>query len=147
MTTSHSADIEEVEAASRSFYAALSVLDDGIRMEAVWANTPYVTYVGPSSRSVIVGWDAQKRYWNSFNTIFAARKVSIAEARVHVVGNLAWQIGLEVGNALMKDGTTREIDWIVTNVLEKIDGLWLMVSHHAQPKPDRLGVLRYPPGA
>ena len=64
-----------------------------------------------------------------------ARSVSIAEAHVHVVGNLAWQVGLELGHALMKDGTRREIDWIVTNVFEKIDGLWLMVSHHAQPKP------------
>jgi ketosteroid isomerase-like protein len=135
MTTSHNADIEDVEAASQSFYTALSVLDDGTRMAAVWASTSYVTYVGPSSTSIIVGWDAQKRYWKSFNTEFVARSVSIVDAHVHVVGNLAWQIGLEVGHALMKDGTTREIDWIVTNVFEKTDGLWLMVSHHAQSKP------------
>jgi len=135
MTTSHSADIEDVETASKSFYTALSVLDDGTRMEAVWANTPYVTYVGPSSTSIIVGWDAQKRYWSSFNDEFAARSVSIANAHVHVVGNLAWQIGLEVGHALMRDGATRNIDWVVTNVFEKIDGRWLMVSHHAQPRP------------
>ena len=136
MTTSHSADdIEDVEAASQSFYKALSVLDDGTHMEAVWANTPYVTYVGPSSTSVIVGWDAQKRYWKSFNTEFAARTVSIADAHVHVVGSLAWQVGREVGHALMNDGITREIDWIATNVFEKIDGRWFMVSHHAQPKP------------
>jgi hypothetical protein len=72
MTTSHSSDIEDVEAASLSFYTALSVLDDGTRMEAVWANTPYVTYVGPNSRSIIVGWDAQKQYWKSFNTSWRA---------------------------------------------------------------------------
>ena len=135
MTASHSADIEDVEAVSQSFYTALSALDDGTRMEAVWANTPYVTYVGPSSTSIIVGWDAQKRYWNSFNSEFAARSVSIVDAHIRVVGNLAWQIGLEVGHARMKDGIVRNIDWIVTNVFEKIDGLWFMVSHHAQPKP------------
>ena len=135
MTTSHTADIEDVEAASLSFYTALSVLDDGTRMEAVWANTPYVTYVGPSSTSIIVGWDAQKRYWKSFNTEFVSCQVAITDAHVHVVGNLAWQIGLEVGHALMRDGTTRNIDWVVTNVFEKIDGRWLMVSHHAQPRP------------
>lgn len=134
MTTSPSADIEGVRAASQSFYAALPALDDGTRMEAVWANTPYVTYVGPSNTSIIVGWDAQKRYWKLFNNEFVARSASIADAHIRVVGNLAWQIGLEVGHALMKDGTTRNIDWIVTNVFEKIDGRWLMVSHHVQPK-------------
>jgi len=134
MIAARSGDVEGVEAASQSFYAALSVLDDGTRMEAVWANTPYVTYVGPSSTSIIVGWNAQKQYWKSFNTEFVARSVSIVDTHVHVVGTLAWQIGVEIGHAMMKDGTRREIDWIVTNVFEKIEGLWLMVSHHAQPK-------------
>jgi ketosteroid isomerase-like protein len=135
MMTLRSAVIEGVTEASQSFYAALSVLDDGTCMEAVWASRPYVTYVGPNSTSIIVGWEAQKRYWKSFNTQFMARSVSIAEAHIHVVGDLAWQIGLEGGHALMKDGTTRNIDWFVTNVFEKIDALWLMVSHHVQPKP------------
>jgi hypothetical protein len=27
------------------------------------------------------------------------------------------------------------VDWIATNVYEKIDGNWLTVSHHVQPKP------------
>jgi ketosteroid isomerase-like protein len=131
---SHAADIESVKAASKAFYAALRVLDNGTLMQAVWANRPYVTYVGPESTSVIVGWNEQKRYWEAFNKEFAARCVSIAEAYVHVVGNLAWEIGSEVGYAQMKDGATRNIDWIVTNVFEKIDGLWVMVSHHVQPR-------------
>jgi ketosteroid isomerase-like protein len=135
MTASGSTDIEAVRAASRSFYAALLVLDDGTRMEAVWANKPYVTYVGPSSTTVIVGWEEQKRYWKIFNSEFDARSVSIANAQIRVVGNLAWEVGLEVGHARIKDGTTRKIDWFVTNVFEKIEGRWLTVSHHAQPKP------------
>jgi ketosteroid isomerase-like protein len=140
MTTPHDVAIEGVKAASNAFYAALPVLDDGTLMQTVWANEPYVTYVGPSSLSVIVGWDEQKRYWKSFNSEFAARSVSIAGARIHVVRDLAWEIGTEVGHARMKDGTARNIDWIVTNVFEKRDGLWRMVSHHAQPKPlDRSG--------
>jgi ketosteroid isomerase-like protein len=135
MTMPHAADIESVKVASTAFYAALPVLDDGTLMQTIWANRPYVTYVGPRSTSVIVGWDEQKRYWEAFNKEFVARRVSIAEAHIHVVGDLAWEIGSEVGYARMKDGTTRSIDWIVTNVFEKIDGLWVMVSHHVQPKP------------
>ena len=47
--------IAAVAAASNAFYAALSVLDDGTCMETVWANAPYVTYVGPDSTSVTTG--------------------------------------------------------------------------------------------
>jgi hypothetical protein len=35
----------------------------------------------------------------------------------------------------MKDGGTLKTDYIVTNVYEKIDGRWHIVSHHVQPKP------------
>ena len=57
------ADVEGVKAASKAFYAALAALDNGASMEKVWAHTPYVTYVGPRSKTIIVGWDAQKKYW------------------------------------------------------------------------------------
>jgi hypothetical protein len=128
-------DNEAVRAASKAFYSALSVLDDGSAMEKIWARTPYVTYVGPQSKSIIVGWDAQKQYWSDFNKLFSQRAVSLVDDRIHVNGNLAWEIGVETGQAQMKDGTTRKVDWIVTNVYEKLGGQWFMVSHHVQPRP------------
>jgi hypothetical protein len=51
-------DLEGVKAASNAFYAALAVLDGGAAMEKVFAHTPYITFVGPRSKSIIVGWDA-----------------------------------------------------------------------------------------
>jgi len=129
------ADIEGVKAASKAFYQAVVVVDDGAAMEKVWAQTPYVTYIGPRSTAIIVGWEAQKKYWTEFNKPFAQRTVALVDAHVRVVGNLAWEIGAERGLAQMKDGTTRKVDWMVTNVYEKIDGRWLTVSHHVQPKP------------
>src|SRR5262249_43961812 len=117
------------------FYAALSVLDDGSAMEKVWARAPYVTYVGPQNKSIIVGWDAQKKYWNEFNKLFLRRSVSLVDVHIHVNGNLAWEIAAESGQAQLSDGRTRTVDWLVTNVYEKIDGRWLVVSHHVQPKP------------
>lgn len=129
------ADIEGVRAASQAFYATLAILDDGTAMEKVWARTPYVTYVGPQSKSIIVGWDAQKKYWEDFNKRFSQRSVSLVDVHIHVNGDLAWEIGFETGQAQMKDGSTRQVDWIATNVYEKIDGRWLLVSHHVQPKP------------
>ena len=130
-----SADIAGVKAASHAFYTALSVLDDGSAMEKVWARASYVTYVGPKNTSIIVGWPAQKKYWEDFNKLFRHRSVSLVDVHVHSVGNLAWEVGAETGQAQLTDGTTRKVDWLVTNVYEKIDGRWLVVSHHVQPKP------------
>lgn len=128
-------DVAGVAAASKAFYEALVVIDDGSAMAKVWAQTPYITYVGPRSTSVIVGWEAQKKYWGEFNTAFAHRSVKLVDSQLRVVGNLAWEIGTESGLAQMKDGSQRKVDWIVTNVYEKIGDRWLTVSHHAQPKP------------
>ena len=133
--TQQAADVDGVKAASKAFYEAVVVVDDGAAMEKVWAQTPYVTYVGPRSTAIIVGWEAQKKYWIEFNKPFAQRTVALVDAHVRVVGNLAWEIGAESGLAQMKDGSTRKVDWMVTNVYETIDGRWLTVSHHVQPKP------------
>ena len=130
------ADMEGVKAASKAFYAALSVSDNGEAMEKVWAHTPYVTYVGPRSKSITVGWEAQKKYWVEANKLFSQRNVTLSDQQIHVNGNLAWEMGQETGDVKMKDGGTWKVDLIVTNVYEKLDGRWLIVSHHVQPKPE-----------
>jgi ketosteroid isomerase-like protein len=129
------ADTDGVKAASKAFYAALAVIDNGEAMEKVWAHTPYVTYVGPRAKTIIVGWDAQKKYWADTNKLFAQRNVSLSDQHIHVNGNLAWEMGQETGDVKMKDGSTPKTDYIVTNVYEKTNGRWLIVSHHVQPKP------------
>jgi ketosteroid isomerase-like protein len=128
-------DVEGVKEASKNFYAALAVLDNGEAMEKVWAHTPYVTYVGPRHTSVLVGWDAQKKYWPEANGLFTQRNVTLSDQHIHVNGNLAWEMGQETGEQKMKDGRSPKLDYLVTNVYENIDGKWLIVSHHVQPKP------------
>jgi ketosteroid isomerase-like protein len=129
-------DVEGVKAASKAFYAALTVLDDGSAMEKVWAHAPYVTLVGPRSKSILVGWDGQKKYWEESNKRFSQRNGVLLDQHVHVNGNLAWEMGQESGDNKMKDGSMSKNDYIVTNVYEKQgNGNWLIVSHHVQPKP------------
>src|SRR5262249_34913464 len=70
-------DVDGVKAASKAFYAALATLDNGEAMEKVWAHTPYVTYVGPRAKTIIVGWDAQKKYWVDTNKLFSQRDVTL----------------------------------------------------------------------
>jgi len=128
-------DIEGVKTASKGFYAALAVLDNGEAMDKIWAHTPYITFVGPRSKSVIVGWDDQKKYWQKNNKLFLQRDVVLPDPQIHVNGNLAWEIGREAGDVKMSNGGIHRSSHMVTNVYEKIEGRWLIVSHHAQPTP------------
>lgn len=129
------ADVDGVKAASHAYYAALGVADNGAAMEKVWAHTPYITYVGPRSTSIIVGWEPLKKMWEELNSITAERKIAVSDAHIHVNGNLAWEMAQETGSAKFKDGREVKINSLVTNVYEKLDGRWLIVSHHVQPKP------------
>jgi ketosteroid isomerase-like protein len=127
-------DMAGAKAASDAFYAALPVLDDGTAMSKVWAHTPYVTFVGPRSQKIVVGWDDLAKYWAKANTLFKTRGAKLVESHIHVVGTLAWEVGHEMGENVMADGTPGVSDWITTNVFEKqADGSWLSVSHHVQP--------------
>ncbi len=129
-------DLEGVKAASKAFYSALAVIDDGTAMEKVWAHTPYVTLVGPRSKSILVGWDGQKKYWEESNKRFSQRNAVLLDPQVHVNGNLAWEMGQESGENKLRDGSMTKNENMVTNVYEKqANGRWLIVSHHAQPKP------------
>jgi ketosteroid isomerase-like protein len=128
-------DVDGVKAASKAFYAALAVLDNGEAMEKVWAHAPYITYVGPRAKSIIVGWDALNKYWQDTNKLFSERKPALSDQHIHVNGNLAWEMGQESGTQKLKDGKEGPIDYITTNVYEKIADRWLIVSHHVQPKP------------
>ena len=63
------AEIAKVKAADQAFYVALSARDLKA-MEAVWAQKPYDTNIGPRSKTVSVGYeDAVSTYWaKAFDT-------------------------------------------------------------------------------
>lgn len=128
-------DVDGVKAASAAFYEALAAKDRGVVMAKVWAHTPYVTYVGPRSKTITVGWEEVGKYWQRTEAVFSAIDVTLSEQLIHVKGDLAWEMGQESGALTFADGRQGKIDFLVTNVYERLDGRWLMVSHHVQPKP------------
>ena len=134
VSPSRADDTSDAMAASDAFYAALSTLDDGSAMADVFAQSPYVTFVGPMSKDIIVGWPALNAYFKQANARFKSRTVQITKRTLRVNGNLAWEVGIETGESEFQDGTKMPTNWVVTNVLEKqADGKWLLVSHHVQP--------------
>jgi ketosteroid isomerase-like protein len=129
-------DVEAVTATSKAFYVALAALDGGVAMAKVWAQVPYITYAGPEDKGITVGWGAQHDLWQILDRRYKKRTISLNQQFIHVNGPLGWEMGNESGEVVVQGGAIFKVDSIVTNVFERQpDGRWLMVSHHAQPKP------------
>lgn len=125
-------DVDRVHAASQVFLAAISARDIGA-MDKVWAHESYVAFMGPLSTTLVVGWDGVRKAWEMRFNQFDRVTVSLAGSHVHTNGAVAWAVGVEKVRLLRKNGETLSFDAFVTNVFEKRDGRWLMVSHQATP--------------
>lgn len=125
-------DADRVNAASQVFMAAIAARD--IRaMDKVWAHEPYVTFIGPLSTTVVVGWDCVRKAWEMRFGQFDRVTISSADSHLRIDGRVAWAVGIERTQLLRKDGGILGFDAFVTNVFEKRNGRWLLVSHHATP--------------
>jgi ketosteroid isomerase-like protein len=125
-------DTERVTAANQVFVAAIAARDIDA-MDKVWAHESYVTFIGPLSTMVVVGWDGVRKAWEMRFSQFDRVTISLAESHVHTNGKAAWTVGIEKVHLLRKSGHTLNFDVFVTNVFEKRDGRWLIVSHQATP--------------
>jgi ketosteroid isomerase-like protein len=125
-------DIERVNAASQVFIAAIAARDISA-MDALWAHEPYVTFIGPLSTVVVVGWDGVRKAWAMRFGQFDKVTISATEPHIRTNGKVAWAVGMERTQLLRKDGKTVAFEAFVTNVFENHDGRWLMVSHHSTP--------------
>jgi ketosteroid isomerase-like protein len=131
-----SADIGAVKAAHLGFLAAVSARDSKA-IEAVWANKPYVVNIGPRSKTASVGFvDAVSSYWPRTFSRFSAIKVTAPSvAQIRTDGKLGWVVGKEAIVGTTTSGKSVKFEVFVTNLFEKEDGRWLLVSHHAQRIP------------
>ena len=125
-------DVEDVNAASQVFIAAISARDISA-IDKVWAHEPYATFIGPLSTTVVVGWDSVRKAWEMRFGQFDRVAISSAESHVRTNGQAAWAVGIEKVQLLRKNGDTLSFDAFVTNVFENREGHWLIVSHQATP--------------
>jgi ketosteroid isomerase-like protein len=126
------ADIQAINTASQAFVAAIAARDIDA-MDKLWAHEPHAVFIGPLSTTVVVGWDGVRKAWLMRFGQFDRVTISLAESHVRTNGDAAWVVGIEKVELLRKDGRTLSFDAFVTNVLEKRNGRWLVVSHHATP--------------
>jgi ketosteroid isomerase-like protein len=129
-------DVEKVKAASQAFYAALNARDQNA-MAKVYAHTPYVAYIPPVGSDIAVGWEAVNKTWEEvFQKVTSKIDMSYNRAGgPQIDGNLAWEVGTERGPVTFADGKTVDFGVLSTNIYQKIDGRWLMISHQAGQIP------------
>jgi hypothetical protein len=67
--------------------------------------------------------------------LLSARKVILSQAQIQTDGKLAWEVGIETVQRTLKNGAVQNTQNFVTNIYEKKNGQWLIVSHYAHPIP------------
>lgn len=128
-------DIDDVKAAVAAYHAALSSLDT-TRIEFLWVHDDSVIQVEPGSQDVTVGWHAVKKTIEEFFGGFSELNVTQAEGpHIRVKGEVAWSTGITAAAAKPKSGeawTARVCD---TQIFERRNDKWLVVSNIALAVP------------
>ena len=104
-------------------------------MEAVWAHDADVMLVNPRDKSPTVGWDAVKKNWEATFDVWSELKVTRTGGSTHVSGNAAWATSVADVVGKTKAGMAVNTPTLESDVFEKRDGKWLIVSHSAWRVP------------
>ena len=132
---------DEVREASDQFYAALNRMangDAGPMME-VWSHTSDVSTMHPIGGRE-VGWEQVQGPWEQVAAIASGGQITLADSLIWVVGDLAFQIGTEAGEAEF-GGQHVSFEERVTNIYRREAGAWKIVHHHSDLSPAMLDVL------
>ena len=140
---------DEVRQASDQFYAALNRMTNGDAgpMMEIWSHTSDVTTMYPIGGRE-VGWEQVRGPREQVASMGSDGQISLKDSLIWVVGDLAYQIGTEAGEAKF-GGHHVSLDQRVTNIYRREAGGWKIVHHHSDLSPamvDVLARLQSPPG-
>lgn len=127
-------DEDDVRAATLRFYDAIEQVISGRgldAMKAAWHHTDRVTSAHPTG-DWARGWDQILASWEAFALLGAPGNAGskVVDLAVNVHGDLAYTTAIFVASPTF--GAERVN---VTNVLERVDGAWKLVHHHADKSP------------
>ena len=102
-------------------------------MNNVWSHSAGVTALHPIGDRDL-GWDAVNGSFDQVAQMASAGKIGIEDQHIQVVGDTAWEVGIESGQATLA-GEKTPIRHRVTNIYQRENGAWKMVHHHSDPSP------------
>jgi uncharacterized protein (TIGR02246 family) len=128
-------DTDNVKAVIDAYHAALSALD-AAKMAALWAQDDGVMDIEPSDKAITLGWHAVKKNFETEFSGFSELKVTQGNGpHIRVKGDVAWSTGIANAIAKTRAGDAISAGVFETDVFEKRDGHWLLVSHTASQVP------------
>ncbi|HMK91912.1 MAG TPA: SgcJ/EcaC family oxidoreductase [Thermoleophilia bacterium] len=132
---------DDVRAVSTQFYAALNSMTDGDAspMADVWSHDASVTTLHPIGGRQ-TGWDEVRGSFDGVAELASSGRVELREQSIQVVGDLAYEIGIEYGQATIA-GERIAIEQRVTNIYRRQDGVWKIVHHHTDISPPMVELL------
>lgn len=127
-------DERDVEAAARFFYAAIEDMVSGRGLEKMWAawhHTDRVTSKHPSGEWSH-GWEEVSATWTVFGGFGREDRggSKLLNISCCVYGDIAYTTS--VFQASPAWGAEK---MMCTNVLQRLDGRWKIIHHHADPSP------------
>jgi|SRR3972149_9894401 len=132
---------DEVRKASEQFYAALNRMANGDArpLADIWSQGAGVTTMHPIGGRE-VGWDKVRGSFEQVAQIASEGRVRLDDQVIRVVGDLAYELGYERGQAKFA-GQQVTLDHRVTNIYRREAGSWKIVHHHTDVSPAMLDVL------
>jgi ketosteroid isomerase-like protein len=128
-------DADQVKAALAALQAAIGSLDMA-KMEPLWVPDANIMLINPRAKAVSIGWDQAKKNWQAVFDVWSELKVTSKDGpHVSVSGNVAWATTIANVVGKMKSGAAVDSPTFESDVLEKRDGRWLLVSHSAWRVP------------
>ncbi len=126
---------DDVRQASAQFYAALNRMLGGNSdtLADVWAHTDEVTTMHPIGGRE-VGWDHVRTSFEQVAHLCSGGQVRLQDPLIRVVGDLAYEMGTESGQATMA-GQSLTFTQRVTNIYRREGGQWKLVHHHTDVTP------------
>ena len=127
---------DEVRQASARFYAALNrgLNGDMSALGATWAHGGDVTAMHPMGARV-EGWEQVRSSFEQAGSLASGGQVRLRDQLIRAGTDLAYEVGLEEGEATMAGERIAFSGQRVTNVYRREGGEWKMVHHHTDPSP------------
>lgn len=127
---------DEVRKASTAFYEALNLMLNGDAgpLSDIWSHGSDVTTLHPTGGRQ-VGWGEVWESWNQVAQLSTDGKVLLKDQLVHVVGELAYEVGVEHAEFKLA-GEKVSGRMRVTNIYQREGGAWKIRHHHTDLAPE-----------